>query len=240
MKTCLKSVAIIMDGNGRWAKNRSRPRFWGHIQGSRVVDDIIIAADEAGVEELTLYAFSTENFSRPEKEIQILYKLLKKYLLKEKQRILTNRIRFRVIGEYSKLPIQTQQLVEELQDLTCNNSGLKLNFAFGYGGKQELLNCMNDLHGLETVEMQDVENWFSKTSLSKVDLLIRTGGDFRISNFLLWQLSYAELYFTKTLWPDFNAQEFVQIIQEVETRERRFGGISSALFDKDSKHELNR
>ena len=209
--TPLKHVAIIMDGNGRWAKMRSHPRVWGHVRGSSTVADIVEAADGLGVKALTLYAFSSENWSRPQMEIKVLFNLLHKFLQREKARILKNKICFRVIGDISHLPQNTKNLIQELQELSQSMSGLKLTFAFGYGGRAEIVEAMNKFikkyPGREVTE-NEMSQFMALPYLGDVDLLIRTGGDQRVSNFLLWQIAYAELFFTETKWPDFTAEEF--------------------------------
>lgn len=225
----IKHVAIIMDGNGRWANKRLRPRIWGHVRGSGVVSEIVQAADDIGLEALTLYAFSTENWSRPIEEVSLLFKLLKKFLLKEKQRILANKIQFKVIGEVQNLPQDTIALIRDVEELTKNATGLKLTFAFSYGGRAEILRAINT-HMMNNPDRlmteADLANLMYRPETGDVDLMIRTGGEQRISNFLLWQMAYAELYFTPTRWPDFSPAEFKKIIEHVSNRERRFGNIS--------------
>lgn len=228
--THLKHVAIIMDGNGRWAKKRFRPRIWGHVRGSGVVSDIVEAADDLGLEALTLYAFSTENWSRPVEEVSTLFKLLKKFLLKERNRLIANNIKFKVIGEIHNLPVETVQLIREIESMTAHSTGLKLTFAFSYGGRSEILRAVNTFvqknPGKEMQE-EDLSSLMYRPEAGDVDLMIRTGGEQRISNFLLWQMAYAELYFTPTKWPEFTPREFNKIVQLVSQRERRFGNISS-------------
>ena len=234
----LEHVAIIMDGNGRWAKTRGRPRIWGHIRGSSVVSKIVQEAQECKINALTLYAFSTENWQRPSAEIRILFNLLQKYLIKEKKRIVKNNIRFRIMGNIKKLPAIIQNSIRELEDLTKEMKGLKLTFAFGYGGRDEIVWAANNFMKKNPRTPLTVES-FTKSlmipDLGDVDLLIRTGGDFRISNFLLWQCAYAELYFTNTKWPNFGPCEFRHICQEVKKRERRFGRV---LLESQQKIEI--
>lgn len=225
----LKHVAIIMDGNGRWAKRRFRPRIWGHVRGSSVVSEIVKAADEIGVHALTLYAFSTENWSRPDDEVSTLFTLLKKFLIKERDRLISNNIKFKVIGDLEGLPSDTVQLIMDTETITKEASGLKLTFAFNYGGRAEILRAVNyfiEVSPQKKITESDLSNFMYRPETGDVDLLIRTGGDQRISNFLLWQLAYAEMYFTPTKWPDFTANEFKKIIESVSKRERRFGNIS--------------
>ena len=240
MSASIGHIAIIMDGNGRWARRRSRPRFWGHVRGSKVVSEIVEAADELNVKALTLYAFSSENWSRPLEEIQLLFQLLKKYIVKEADRIMANGICFKVIGDISGLPEETKQLIKAMEEQTASNQGLKLNFAFGYGGRKEIVDAVNfyiaQNPGKPLLEA-DIENRLLTNSMGNVDLLIRTGGNYRISNFLLWQSAYAELYFTQTLWPDFNCKEFVDIVGRFIRSERRFGALDSEVvsFEQASK-----
>jgi len=243
--TPLKHVAIIMDGNGRWAKMRSHPRVWGHVRGSSTVADIVEAADGLGVKALTLYAFSSENWSRPQMEIKVLFNLLHKFLQREKARILKNKICFRVIGDISHLPQNTKNLIQELQELSQSMSGLKLTFAFGYGGRAEIVEAMNKFikkyPGREVTE-NEMSQFMALPDLGDVDLLIRTGGDQRVSNFLLWQIAYAELFFTETKWPDFTAEEFKTILEKVAERERRFGSDTpkAALSESTHQAQLNK
>lgn len=228
----LKHVAIIMDGNGRWAQKRAHRRVWGHIRGAGIVTDIIEEADALGLKALTLYAFSSENWSRPLEEVSTLMKLLKKFLLKERKRILKNNVQFKVIGTIENLPDETKQLIEDLEKDSLENTGLKLNFAFGYGSRMELTSAINRFiqqnPGKDITESK-IEEYLFTSGSGDVDLMIRTGGDQRISNFLLWQSAYAELFFTNTPWPEFSVTEFREIIEKCSTRERRFGGVGSDL-----------
>lgn len=223
-------VAIIMDGNGRWAKSRVRPRIWGHVRGAGIVSDIVEEARNIGIKSLTLYSFSTENWSRPFPEVKTLFSLLRKFLIKEKKRILCNEICFKVIGDIKNLPNETKKLIYELENETSKNQGLKLTFAFGYGGRDEIVravNCFIEHNSGKNISEADLTSNLMNPATGDVDLLIRTGGDQRISNFLLWQMAYAELFFTDTKWPDFKKKEFRGIIETVSGRERRFGSITS-------------
>jgi undecaprenyl diphosphate synthase len=241
----IKHVAIIMDGNGRWAKKRFRPRLWGHVRGSSVVSEIVETADNIGIKALTLYAFSTENWSRPLEEVSGLFKLLKKFLIKEKNRILANNIKFKVIGEIQSLPRETVSLISEMEELTKNSTGLDLTFAFNYGGRAEIVRAVNAFqlnHPDRLLTENDLESLMYRPETGDVDLMIRTGGEQRISNFLLWQMAYAELYFTPTKWPDFTSQEFINIIDHVSKRERRFGNVNDQgdLEQSIGKAKLNK
>lgn len=227
----LKHVAVIMDGNGRWAKLRGHPRVWGHVRGSAVVSDIVEVADNLGVESLTMYAFSSENWSRPQTEVKVLFNLLYKFLQKERARILKNNIRFKIMGDTSNLPTHTQRLISQLENESAFNTGLKLTFAFGYGGRSEIVSAMNRYMKAfpgQEIDEDILNHYLMVPDLGDVDLLIRTGGDQRISNFMLWQIAYAEMFFTHTKWPDFTAAEFKEIIELVSKRERRFGAIESS------------
>ncbi|MBF0299988.1 MAG: di-trans,poly-cis-decaprenylcistransferase [Oligoflexia bacterium] len=235
MMSKIKHVAIIMDGNGRWAQERKRPRIWGHIRGVSIVSDIVeVANNELKIDALTLYAFSTENWVRPVDEIKSLFFLLKKYISKEGKKIIQNNIRFKVIGSIDRLPLDTVNLIVDLENKTKSATGLKLNFAFDYGGRKEIVEAVNRrlvnnsiLEKILPLSEEDITNNLFLSDVGDVDLLIRTGGDQRISNFLLWQLAYAELFFTHTKWPDFTTEEFKEIYKKVSTRERRFGDVSA-------------
>jgi undecaprenyl diphosphate synthase len=218
-----------MDGNGRWAKKRFRPRLWGHMRGSAVVSEVVETADKAGIKALTMYAFSTENWSRPLEEVSGLFKILKKFLVKEKRRIIANNIKFKVIGEIQSLPQETISLIAEMEELTKGATGLRLTFAFNYGGRAEIVRAVNAFqlnHPDRLLTEYDLQSFMYRPETGDVDLMIRTGGEQRISNFLLWQMAYAELYFTPTMWPDFTSYEFIKIIDHVSVRERRFGNVS--------------
>ena len=230
MESDIKHVAIIMDGNGRWAEERSHVRVWGHIRGSSVVSDIVEEADEMNLTALTLYAFSTENWSRPLEEINTLLDLLRKFLERNRIKIIENKIRFKVIGDRAGLPLETKQLIEMIEEETRDNQGLKLTFAFDYGGRTEILNTIKAVAAKKPVAdmtVDDITSNLYATDLGDVDLLVRTGGEQRISNFLLWQIAYSEICFTETKWPDFSREEFRNIVQEVVQRERRFGFIEN-------------
>lgn len=224
----LKNVAIIMDGNGRWAKERKRPRVWGHVKGAEVVREIVTAAAESDLESLTLYAFSTENWSRPTSEVTSLFKLLKKFLMKERKTIVKNNIQFDVIGNYRVLDSTIVEMIDELKYSSKNNTGLSLSLAINYGGRAEIVDAVNSFlkeNPTREINENDISNYLYNPKLRDIDLLIRTSGDQRVSNFLLWQLSYSEFYFTKTKWPDFSKEEFLDIIKTTNKRERRFGGL---------------
>ncbi len=230
MDNSIKHVAIIMDGNGRWAKQKFRPRVWGHTRGSRIVNTIVESASNQGLKALTLYAFSTENWSRPGDEVSTLFKLLKKFLLKEREQIENNGIQFKVIGDISRLDSETQKLINDVEEESKNSKGLMLSFAFSYGGRVEIVDAVNkyvkENPGKEITE-EDIQRNLYRPEAGDVDLVIRTGGDKRISNFLLWEVSYAELFFTDTKWPDFTKKEFESIIEKVSGHDRRFGSLDN-------------
>jgi len=220
-------IAIIIDGNGRWAKKRNLPRIYGHREGIKTVRKIVEVCSDLGIKILTLYAFSTENWKRPQKEVQGLMRLLNFYLDKEGNKLHKNNIKFIVIGDISKLSENIQQKIKHIIELTKNNTKMILNIALNYGGRQEIIHCVNEI--LKTNYKNIDEEIFSKFIFTKnlpdPDLLIRTSGELRISNFLLWQIAYTELYFTPILWPDFDKIELYKAIIEYQNRKRRFGGI---------------
>ncbi len=232
-----KHIAIIMDGNGRWAKERHRARIFGHIKGARVAKKIITKAVETGIRELTLYAFSTENWSRPKDEVNFLIRLLKRYLARERNLLIKQNIKFKVIGDYYKFPQLVVEEIERTVEMTKNNTGMSLSFALNYGGRQELVEVMQQLalqvQAGQLQPQQITEDLVSEVlklkSVGEPDLLIRTSGELRLSNFLMWQSVYSELYFTPTLWPDFNEFHFLQAIESFKIRERRFGHTSEQI-----------
>jgi len=219
-------VAIIMDGNGRWAKERGKARTKGHEKGAETVRSITQSIANAGVKYLTLYAFSTENWSRPKTEVEFLMKLLEKYLDKEASTYQKNGIRFEVIGDMSRFSESLVQRIEKTRRDTANNKKLTQVLAINYGSKDEILRAVKKMqeNSLEITE-QNLNSMLDTAQMPPVDMLIRTGGDMRLSNFLLWQAAYAELFFTKTLWPDFEENELYMMVEEFKTRERRFGKI---------------
>lgn len=224
-------VAIIMDGNGRWAQLRGKKRVVGHKSGVESVRSSVSAAAKHGVKALTLFAFSSENWQRPEKEVSVLMDLFMFVLTREVKRLHKNGIKFSVIGDLSKFSPKLQKMISDSEALTANNTGMVLSIAANYGGRWDITHAAKKL--AEKVAKQEIsasditeESLNEHTSLAglpELDLLIRTGGDFRISNFLLWQAAYAEFYFTDVLWPDFNEEEFTKAIAQFDLRERRFG-----------------
>jgi len=226
-------VAIIMDGNGRWAKKKGFQRVRGHQKGADAVREIVSASRESGIEWLTLYAFSEENWKRPRLEIQALMKLLKRFLKNELQEMLENGIRLKTIGRTENIPLDTRQILFDTIERTAHNTGMTLTLALSYGSRQEMVDACVKIgrmirNGEKTVEEIDetlISSCLYTAEMPDPDLLIRTSGEYRISNFLLWQISYAELYITPTLWPDFGKEEYLRILEDYQRRERRFGGI---------------
>jgi len=228
-----KHIGIIMDGNGRWAQLRARPRTFGHIKGARIAKKIITEAAKQGIENLTLYAFSTENWFRPEAEVTFLMYLLSRYLKRETNNLIKENIRFSVIGDIDRLPSNIRHHVQETIVATRNCKGMNLIFALSYGSRNEIAETAKVLaQKVKSGEMDvaDISEASFSAHLSTyptpdLDLLIRTSGEQRISNFLLWQAAYSELYFSKTLWPDFTQAEFINILNEYSSRDRRFGKV---------------
>lgn len=220
-------VAVIMDGNGRWAKKRRLPRLWGHRQGAKSVREIVEAAGEIGVQALTLYAFSTENWSRPRPEIAGLMRLLKTTLRVEEPNLNRNNVRFETIGDISRLPAEVQGQLAKTRANLSRNTGLKLVLALNYGGRQDIIQACNKLIQQKQLVVTEemISNELYTAGLPDPDLLIRTSGENRISNFLLWQIAYAELYITPVLWPDFRKPQFYEAVIDFQARDRRFGGV---------------
>ena len=230
-------VAIIMDGNGRWAKLKSKPRIFGHKNGVNSVRETIEACGEIGVKYLTLYAFSTENWKRPKLEVKTLMALLVSSLKKELKILQKNNIKLNTIGNLNDLPESAQKELKEVIEKTKNNTALTLTLALSYGSRDEIVNVIKNLskkvvnNELQVEEINEniINNHLYTFSLPDVDFLIRTSGEKRISNFLLWQIAYAELYFTNTLWPDFKKENLFNAVLEYQNRERRFGKTSEQI-----------
>ncbi|WP_345986577.1 di-trans,poly-cis-decaprenylcistransferase [Sulfurimonas sp. HSL-1656] len=225
MSNLPRHVAIIMDGNGRWAQQQEQPRVKGHEKGAEVVRDIMTFAsrhDEIRI--LTLYAFSTENWKRPKAEVEFLMKLLSRYLKKEQHVYLENNVRFHAIGDLSRFSASLQKLIRQTEEKTAHCTGLHHHLALNYGAKDEIIRAVKTLQH-DGIELTEEALDAALDATEPVDLLIRTGGDQRLSNFLLWQVAYAELFFTRTLWPDFTPHELQSIIDRFKSVERRFGGL---------------
>lgn len=237
MKKLPEHVAIIMDGNGRWANQRGKQRGMGHKKGASAVREIIEEAADNGIKYLTLFTFSTENWSRPEDEVGILMRLLLSSLKKEFNRLNNNNIKLKSIGDLVKLPHLVREELNYVVEKTKDNTGLTLTLALNYGAKEELTNAMrtiankvkNSIISPEKVDQSMINEHLYSHYLPAVDLLIRTSGEERISNFLLWHIAYAELYFTTTLWPDFSKEDLKKALINYGKRERRFGKTSEQL-----------
>ena len=233
-----KHLAIIMDGNGRWAELKGKNRIHGHSYGVKAVQEVVEEAVQLNIEYLTLYAFSTENWSRPQEEIGILMKLLVNTLRTELEKLLENRIRLNVIGNIQQLPEFVQSELEYVVEKTKNNNEMTLTLALSYGGREELANALkqlackvkDNLISPENIDQSIINEHLYTQNLPDVDLLIRTSGEKRISNFLLWQIAYAELYFSKALWPDFTKKHLHKALISYQKRERRFGKTSKQLL----------
>lgn len=228
MTSLPKHIAIIMDGNGRWAKSRHLPRTAGHKKGVEVTKSIVRHSGEVGLKYLTLYAFSTENWARPDDEINDLMGMLRYFLKGEAQELLKNNVRLRVIGFRDRLSQDIIDLINDLEVQSENNTGLNLTIALDYGGRQEILNAVNLVikNGVE-VDEQDFAKHLLTSGVPDPDLLIRTSGEMRLSNFLLWQCAYTEFVFSDKLWPDFTTDEFDKAIAEYQQRDRRYGATES-------------
>jgi len=232
-----KHIAIIMDGNGRWAKKQGMMRVFGHENGTKSVNSTVETCARIGVENLTLYAFSTENWNRPKAEVDTLMNLLVSSLHKEFEKLNKNNIRLNAIGDLESLPKKVQKELSEAIEKTKNNTRMTLTIALSYGSRDEIINVVkniskkvkNNIISIENIDETIINQHLYTHNLPDVDLLIRTSGEHRISNFLLWQIAYAELYFTDVLWPDFNEQNLYEAIISYQNRERRFGKTSEQL-----------
>ena len=228
-----RHVAIIMDGNGRWARQQGKPRFAGHIVGATRVRPVVEACSDLGIDALTLYSFSTENWSRPQEEIDVLMGLYVEYLKRERQTMMDNNVQFRQVGRREGLPQPVLDELDKTVEMTQQHTGLTLGLALNYGSRREMLGVIQQLARdvaagelqPESITEQMVSDRLDTGGLPDPDLLIRTAGEMRISNFLLWQISYAELVVTQTLWPDFNVDRLFDAIREFASRDRRFGGV---------------
>ena len=235
-----RHIAIIMDGNGRWARKRSLPRIAGHRAGVQTVDRIVTACREKGIAALTLYAFSEENWRRPAMEINALMRILKEYLLKETPRMMREDIRFNTIGMITELPEFAQETIAKTKEKTKDNKSMVFTLALSYGSQREIVEAARRLAfkvsagelDPKQIDQALFEKELFTCGLPEPDLLIRTSGEYRISNFLLYQLAYTELYFTETLWPDFNEEKLLEALEEFGKRERRFGLTGEQMAKK--------
>lgn len=233
MENLPKHIAIIMDGNGRWAKKRFLPRTAGHKAGVETVRTVITECKRLGIKHVTLYTFSTENWKRPVLEVETLMTLLQSYLKKEVAELNRNNVKLTAIGDIEKLPKSCLEELKKAMELTKNNDGPNLNLALNYGGRYDITNAVKQIsrdienHKLnsESITEETIKNYLSTKSIPDPDLVIRTSGEQRLSNFLLWELAYAELYFTDVFWPDFDEKELQKAIYAYQNRDRRFGGL---------------
>lgn len=228
-----KHIAITMDGNGRWAKTKGKLRIFGHKNGVKAVRDTVEGAAEIGIEFLTLYAFSSENWNRPEKEVNALMTLLVSAINKETKTLMNNNIRLCTIGDINKLPSKAQKELQEAITKTKDNTRMTLVLALSYSGRGEIINAVQNIikDGKKPEEINEdtFQQYLTTKSVPDPELLIRTSGEYRISNFLLWQIAYSELYFTDTLWPDFRRADLYKAILNYQSRERRFGKTTEQL-----------
>jgi undecaprenyl diphosphate synthase len=237
-----RHIAVIMDGNGRWAKKRHLPRIAGHRAGANSARQVIETCARMGIPALTLYAFSLENWRRPQHEVDFLMRLLREYLKQELPEIHRNNIRMLVIGRVDQLPEAVRNDVRDAMEMTAGNTGMKLAVALNYGGRAELVDAFNAIldrarsNGAThvPVDEQTISDNLYTSGMPDPDLLIRTSGEMRVSNFLLWQIAYAEIYVTETLWPDFSRPRLLEALVEFQKRERRYGGLASDDSDEDA------
>lgn len=230
-----KHIAIIMDGNGRWAQLKHRPRTFGHIKGTRVAKKIITASSRRGIKNLTLYAFSTENWFRPQAEVSLLMQILRRYLKRETENLIKENIRFSVIGDMSRIPSDVTETIIKSIEVTSHCTGLNLVFALSYGSRQEITEAVKKIAARVAsgeISAEDIDESLLNANLSTYptpdpDLIIRTSGEQRLSNFLLWQAAYSEFYFTEVLWPNFTESHLEEALQAFSLRQRRFGKVSS-------------
>ena len=233
-------VAIILDGNGRWAKSKGMPRNFGHTMGAKNVETVCQAADEIGIKYLTLYAFSTENWNRPESEVSALMKLLESYLKNCIKTAEKNNMRVRVIGEINRLAEPFQKKIRELEETSAHHTGLNLTIAINYGSRDEMIRAMKHMAEdaqseklqIEQIDESLFASYLDTKDLPDPDLLIRTSGEQRLSNYLLWQLAYSEFYFTDVPWPDFHKEELLEAVEAYSNRDRRFGALSDQASEE--------
>lgn len=226
-----KHVAIIMDGNGRWAKKRALPRVFGHKAGMEALREIVRTSSDMGIKILTVYAFSTENWNRPTEEVSYLMNLLVEYMRKEINELHRNNVKVKILGDLSPLPKTTREEVEKAVAITCNNTGIQFNIALNYGGRAEIINACKEIAkdykegriSEEQITEQLMSGYLFTSGDHEPDLIIRTSGEKRLSNFLLWQSAYSELVFSEVLWPDFDSKQLEMAIAEYQSRDRRFG-----------------
>ncbi len=228
----LNHVAFIMDGNGRWAKKRLLPRHLGHKEGCKRIIEIFDVCKEFNIHVMSLYAFSTENWKRPEDEINHLFDYLDEFFEKEIDHLMSDGVQVRTMGDLSRLPIHTQETIKKAKEMTQNNTNYVFNICLNYGGRDEIIRAVKKCYKdngekIDSLDEATFANYLDSKGLPDVDLMIRTSGEERISNYMLWQLAYAELVFTNTHWPDFKRPQFVECLKEYETRNRRYGGLKN-------------
>ena len=234
-----RHVAVIMDGNGRWAKKKAMNRIRGHEEGAESVREIVRTSRELGISWLTLYAFSEENWKRPAREIQALMRLLKRFPKSELDEMLSNGIRLRAIGRISKLPQDVQKLLNAAMEKTSHNTEMTLTLALSYGGRQEILDAFRSMAKriesgnikCDDISEQLISDFLYTAEMPDPDLLIRTSGEYRVSNFLLWQIAYTEIYISPLLWPDFRRDDYLRALEAYQTRERRYGETSEQIME---------
>lgn len=235
-------VAIIMDGNGRWAKTRGRPRNYGHLKGARVARSTIVECAKLKIKFLTLYAFSTENWLRPREEVTFLMKLLERNIRSERATLMENNIRFMCIGDFSRLPQGVAHEIKKTIEVTASNTGMTLTFAVNYGGRKEITDACKKIAekvangelSCENINEETLSGQLNSSYMPDPDLIIRTSGEYRISNFLLWQCAYSEFYVTDVSWPEFDREELLKAFASFEKRDRRFGQISKGDLQEKS------
>lgn len=235
-------VAVIMDGNGRWAKKRLMNRIKGHEKGSQTVRSIVSTAGELGIGTLTLYAFSTENWARPKTEVMALMMLLKQFLVSERDELMTRNICLNILGQKDKLPLDVVKEADKTLELTRHNQGMVLNLALSYGSRQEITTAVQALAAkvksgqLQPFQITEtmISDHLYTSQMPDPDLIIRTSGEYRLSNFMLWQAAYSEIYITDTLWPDFTKDEFLEILMDFQKRDRRFGQVKCSISNDGS------
>ena len=222
----IKHVAIIMDGNGRWGVKNKGSRNKGHTEGLKAIEDIIKESLKQKINYLTLYAFSTENWKRPKKEINFLFKILENFLLKKTKNLIRNGIKLIIIGNKKKFSIQLQKIIKDSEKKTSNNKKLQINLALNYGSKEEIVNsCKNLLKRKKLITEKNIEDNMYTKNIPNPEILIRTGNTNRLSNFLLWQVAYTEIFFIKKLWPEFNTNDYKKILNKFRLLKRNFGAI---------------
>jgi len=228
-----RHIAIIMDGNGRWAKKHHRPRTYGHAKGAKVLEQTLENCDDLGVQYLTVYAFSTENWARPLEEVQVIMGLFRKYLIESVEKCMRNNVRCFIIGDRTRLSPEIADAIYNLEEKTKNNTGITFIIAMNYGGRDELVRAFREISSEcadgtlkpEQISETLIKDHMDMKGIPDPDLLIRTSGEQRLSNFLLWELAYSEMYFTDALWPDFNKEELLKAIEVYNSRDRRYGSV---------------